>query len=163
MAFTFKLKQKKELNHISTLQDIKFTDIGLNDDKIVELNNYIDFYCNTKNYNIYAKYFFKHQLKYFIETSDYLANAINNNEIEISKLKNLTIYELNPSKWSDELKQLNRTISIQEEISSTSLYKCSKCDSNCTFKEEQRRSADEGKTVYLTCTNVLCKYRETLK
>ena len=51
------------------------------------------------------------------------------------------------------------TMEIEEDAEKVSpLYSCRKCNSRCLWTQQQTRSADEPMTVFLRCTNPLCKY-----
>ncbi len=148
---------------LDTCTPVVFSDTNLTLEKQNELINYLNFLCKEKQYSNTSRYFLEKQIKYYLTNSQLLVEKINSDQIKVNKLKNLKLDELYPEKWETYSKQLERIKEKQQEVVSTSLYKCQRCNSNCSFKEEQRRSADEGKTIYLTCVNPLCGFRETLK
>lgn len=72
-------------------------------------------------------------------------------------------FELNKNRWIP-FQEAEQTMEIksaeQLKPASTSIYTCGKCKKNeCTYYEQQTRSADEGTTLFITCLHCGHKWK----
>ena len=92
--------------------------------------------------------------------NDYLLDKINNNEINIQDIVNLTNIELFPQRWDLYIKKqkiLDKRLTDITPASTTDQFKCSKCKQRkCTYVSIQIRSADEPMTNFISCLHPGC-------
>jgi transcription elongation factor S-II len=95
-----------------------------------------------------------------LKGDSYLGNLnfkdkILNNEIDSTKISDLSKYDMYPELWSDLLLKLAKKDKLKYELkpeAMTDMFKCGKCDSrSCSYYEFQTRSADEPMTQFITC------------
>lgn len=78
--------------------------------------------------------------------------------IDLDSISKMRAEELNPSKYTSLLLQLNSRRNQSVTVKVSTLYKCRKCHKNkCTTKSVQMRSLDEGETTVVTC--VFCGHK----
>jgi len=86
-----------------------------------------------------------------------LFDRYKNNELAISDLAKMDIYELLPSRWKEQFD--NRQVREKRQLEgnrsmATDIFLCTKCwKRECTYYEMQTRSADEPMTIFITCLN----------
>ena len=115
----------------------------------------VDYYTKLNVSNGEKMYYIK-QLYNCMEKSPSLIKKLNDRSIKIEELNNMSIVEICPEffkEFSDSQKNIEN---IKNEVVTTSLYICPKCNSQCYYREEQKRSADEGMSVKVTCGNKNC-------
>jgi len=62
--------------------------------------------------------------------------------------------QLFPEKWAELLKKKQLQEETENNLPTTDLYKCYKCDQRkCTIRYLQTRSSDEPMTIFVTCCN----------
>ena len=124
---------------------------------------------STKN-NIKRKWSNKHfKLLYIskirsmytnIDTECYLKNMnfkdkILNKEIDISKIGEISNYDMFPENWKDLIEENIKKDKLKYELkpeAMTDLFKCRRCGGrSCSYYEVQTRSADEPMTQFITC------------
>lgn len=132
-----------------------FDNSGLNKDHIKLLYNHINNYIFDMKFNNNILELYKKHLYNIISSSKLLQDKINNDEIDISELKDMTIDELFPEKWTPK--------EIKYEPVISTLYECTKCNGPCSYYNYQLRSADEGMSTKVTCANKLCGYSWWIK
>lgn len=75
--------------------------------------------------------------------------------IEISKLSELSVYDIYPENWSELLDKKIKRDKLKYEMKPSAMtdqFKCRKCGSrSCSYYEVQTRSADEPMTQFITC------------
>lgn len=79
------------------------------------------------------------------------------NEIETTKVANMTYPSISPGKWIARIEQKKTkfaTFYAEKAQACTSDFTCRKCKSTkCTYYQMQTRSADEAMTTFVSCTN----------
>ena len=95
-----------------------------------------------------------------INTECYLKNMnfkdkILNNEINPSKIGELSNYDMFPENWKDLIEENIKKDKLKYELkpqAMTDLFKCRRCGGrSCSSYEVQTRSADEPMTQFITC------------
>lgn len=86
--------------------------------------------------------------------NNHLIDQVNNGNITPETLVNMTPDEMYPQQWESiinkKLIESNRLMNDPE--ATTELFTCPRCGRNkCRYFERQDRSADEPKTVHITC------------
>ena len=75
--------------------------------------------------------------------------------IDISKLSELSVYDIYPENWSELLDKKIKRDKLKYEMKPSAMtdqFKCRKCGSrSCSYYEVQTRSADEPMTQFITC------------
>ena len=90
--------------------------------------------------------------------NNYLLPSIIGGNITIEQLVNLTPQELFPERWEKTIQENNELLKKQIEGSkaraTTDMFICGKCKKReCTYYEQQTRSADEPMTKFINCVN----------
>jgi transcription elongation factor S-II len=89
--------------------------------------------------------------------NDYLLRELESKSISISKLKDLSPYEMNNTLWKDFIHRRQQREKRQLEgnkAMATDQFLCKGCwKRECTYYEMQTRSADEPMTIFITCMN----------
>ncbi len=92
----------------------------------------------------------------YIKNTEFL-EKIKNNEIDIEKIAELSVYDIFPENWKEIIIIKSKRDKIKYELkpeSMSSNYVCRKCKSKETsYYEVQTRSADEPMTQFITCLN----------
>jgi transcription elongation factor S-II len=79
---------------------------------------------------------------------------ISRKEIKPRMLAYLKPSQLFPDKWSKLLAKKQLKEETENNLPTTDLYKCYKCDQRrCTIRFLQTRSSDEPMTIFVTCCN----------
>lgn len=96
--------------------------------------------------------------------SNYLYNAIINNEIDLTTVGSLTPAELCPEKWDQIIREKMEKENVITKVKTQTVssdFKCRKCKgSNLLFNLVQLRSADEGMNTLVTCSD--CQFKFTI-
>jgi transcription elongation factor S-II len=78
-------------------------------------------------------------------------------EFPLEQIPTMSAYDMFPEQWQQLAdKQLVREQKILEgnKSQATDEYKCNRCHKReCTYYEQQTRSADEPMTIFITCLN----------
>lgn len=90
----------------------------------------------------------------------YLLREIKKNNIDLSKICDLSPDELYPANWA-KIKEKNYKINeCKNMITTTDEFLCKKCkQKNCKYWEKQTRSADEPITTFVECINCGNKWK----
>jgi DNA-directed RNA polymerase subunit M/transcription elongation factor TFIIS len=84
--------------------------------------------------------------------STYIKNKILKNELDLTKVAEMTSKELCPKKYEKINKQLDQRINLQRKIKYSELFHCRKCKRNqCTTERRYNRSLDEGTNLTVKC------------
>ena len=99
----------------------------------------------------------------YIENTKFL-ERLNNKEIDIKKIGDLSVQEIYPDNWKELMNIKSKRDKIRYELkpeAMTSLFKCRKCKSRETsYYEVQTRSADEPMTQFITCLNCNNRWKQ---
>jgi len=147
--------------------DEKIRIFKLNDKLSVEkimqnLNDYCEEYMANNNINVkYKNNVLIANLNDLItsinENNLSLIDSINDDVITSNSLPYLRPHELYYSQWSQILEKQERIKDKQNNVQTTDLYQCKKCNERkCSIIQIQTRSADEPMTVFVTCMNRNC-------
>jgi len=141
----------------------------LNNNKILisEIYNKLYKYVINKYNSNYPIHFKNHLFRISNTLDEYkdnktISNLILNKNLQIDNLIEDTEYDLELDKYKLELKTINdecqkKTEKIFTNIRTGPAYRCKKCkNERCSINEVQTRSADEGSTIFYTCTK--CEY-----
>ena len=133
-----------------------------NKSKILE-NSIYDFsvnYANINQLNENIDNIYSHKLNDILSNIDscqdiqnnYLLDAINNDDIDIKNISNLSPCKLFPNKWKSIIDRINWLDYKKKNMATTNIFKCRKCSKRkCTFYQLQTRSADEPMTTFVNC------------
>jgi DNA-directed RNA polymerase subunit M/transcription elongation factor TFIIS len=85
-------------------------------------------------------------------------------EFAIYQIPYMTYAELNPEKWMElserEVKREAKMLEVDTSMA-TDMYRCSRCGKRqCTYYEQQTRSADEPMTIFIRCVNCGKQWRQ---
>lgn len=90
-----------------------------------------------------------------------LLSLIMNFKIDPYILAFLSPEQLHPEKWVTIIKKQIAREKADNEIETTDIYKCFKCqEKKCCITQMQTRSADEAVTTFVTC--LVCKHTFTM-
>jgi len=136
--------------------------------EITSDENYIFTYKNfvyniTDNFS--SKYLTDSMLKYAILIPKFnnknAALIIEKYMFSLPNIASMTPYQLNPECNKDIMDLYNKRLKEKIEKKYSTMYTCNRCKSNkCSIKEQQIRRFDEGKTVFITCSNCQHVYIE---
>jgi len=105
---------------------------------------------------------FKHV--YFTIKNPEIMEKINTGVFKTSEIAFKTHEELYPEKWSlltEEKKFRLENKYFPKIEASTDSFICRKCKSTkCTYTQVQTRSADESMTIFVTCLNCKCRWKQ---
>lgn len=86
-----------------------------------------------------------------------LIHMVSKGEIKSHEIAFMTHQEIMPEKWEEliKAKSIRDKNKFEQKVEAmTDSFTCRKCKSKeCSFTQAQVRSADEGITTYITCTN----------
>ncbi len=85
-------------------------------------------------------------------------------EFAVSELATMGFPTLCPEKWKDlaekEMKREAKMLEVDKSMA-TDMFRCGKCGKRqCTYYEQQTRSADEPMTIFVLCLNCGKKWRQ---
>jgi DNA-directed RNA polymerase subunit M/transcription elongation factor TFIIS len=96
--------------------------------------------------------------------NNYLFDNVMNNNIDINKISELSLYDIFPDNWTDIIDKKYKKDKLKYELkpeAMSTLFKCRKCGSKETsYYEVQTRSADEPMTQFVTCIKCNNKWKE---
>lgn len=105
---------------------------------------------------------FKHV--YFTIKNPEIMEKINKGIFKTSEIAFKSHEELYPEKWSvltEEKKFRLENKYFPKIEASTDSFVCRKCKSTkCTYTQVQTRSADESMTIFVTCLNCKCRWKQ---
>jgi DNA-directed RNA polymerase subunit M/transcription elongation factor TFIIS len=94
------------------------------------------------------------QINSYVQNPNFLERILQN-EIDVSKIGELPVYDIYPDNWSQLMEEKMKRDKIKYELkpeAMTNTFKCNKCGSRETsYYEVQTRSADEPMTQFITC------------
>jgi len=101
---------------------------------------------------------------YFTIKNPEIMEKINTGVFKTSEIAFKTHEELYPEKWSlltEEKKFRLENKYFPKIEASTDSFICRKCKSTkCTYTQVQTRSADESMTIFVTCLNCKCRWKQ---
>ena len=85
-------------------------------------------------------------------------------EFEIQRIPYMSYSDLYPEKWMElserETKREAKMLEVDTSMA-TDMYRCSRCGKRqCTYYEQQTRSADEPMTIFIRCVNCGKQWRQ---
>jgi DNA-directed RNA polymerase subunit M/transcription elongation factor TFIIS len=84
--------------------------------------------------------------------NNYLLNAINNEEVNITEIPYLRPEDIFPDNWRAIKTKLNMIEEKRKNMNMVELFPCKKCGcKKHTIKQMQTRSCDEPMTTFITC------------
>jgi transcription elongation factor S-II len=126
----------------------------------IETNIYEIYILNNNNVAYEAKC---RQIVLNLDPSSYIKNSyllpkVISGEIKGESLVHLSPQELFPERWEKTIQENNELLKKQVEGSkaraTTDMFLCGKCKKReCTYYEQQTRSADEPMTKFISCVN----------
>ena len=99
----------------------------------------------------------------YIKNKNFL-DRINDNNIDIKNIANMSIFDIFPENWKDILEEKSKKDKLKYELkpeAMTDAFKCRKCGSRSTsYYEVQTRSADEPMTQFITCLDCNTRWKQ---
>lgn len=104
-----------------------------------------------------------------LDTKSYVGNArllerLQEGEFQIWEIPFMTFSDLFPEKWVElsdrETKREAKMLEVDTSMA-TDMFRCSRCGKRqCTYYEQQTRSADEPMTIFIRCVNCGKQWRQ---
>lgn len=104
-----------------------------------------------------------------MDAKSYVGNArllerFKDGEFKIWEIPYMTYQDLCPEKWVElserEMKREARMLEVDTSMA-TDMFRCSRCGKRqCTYYEQQTRSADEPMTIFIRCINCSKQWRQ---
>lgn len=104
-----------------------------------------------------------------LDTQSYVGNArlmnrLQEGEFQIGDVPFMTYSDLFPEKWMEladrETKREAKMLELDTSMA-TDMFRCSRCGKRqCTYYEQQTRSADEPMTIFIRCVNCGKQWRQ---
>ncbi len=125
-----------------------------------EIYNFSVDYAKTNNVDEIVMDIYNHKVNDIISNIDsshniknnYLLKAIQNDEIDIIDVPNLSPDKLYPEIWKPILDKIAWLEYKKKNMATTDIFFCKKCKKKkCTFYQLQTRSADEPMTTFVNC------------
>lgn len=125
-----------------------------------EIYNFSVHYAKKNNVDEIVMDIYNHKINDIISNmdsshnikNDYLLKAIQNDEIEIMDIPNLSPDKLYPEIWKPILDKIAWLEYKKKNMATTDIFFCKKCKKKkCTFYQLQTRSADEPMTTFVNC------------